>query len=244
MNLKDKVAVVTGGSSGIGRAIAVALAKDGCKVVFTYNSNEKGADETLNALGGGEKASKFKVDIRKENEIDALYKFIEEKFGKLDILVNNAGKTLMGDNLDLKLWRGVFDITLFPAIKFTSGAVNLMKLGGRILNISSIFGDDHANNKKFVPFGAAKAALNNFTSTMAKNLGPKILINGIMPGYVLTPLWGDISEADIKSNSAETLINKFIMPSEVADIALAIIKNDAMTGEVVVVDGGLSLKTV
>ena len=66
MNLKDKVAVVTGGSSGIGRAIAVALAKDGCKVVFTYNSNEKGADETLNALGGGEKASKFKaLDLKR-----------------------------------------------------------------------------------------------------------------------------------------------------------------------------------
>lgn len=242
MNLKNKIALVTGGSSGIGKAISVALAKAGCRVVFTYNSNEKGANETLNLIGRGN--IKYKIDIRKETEIDTLYKFIKEKFGKLDILVNNAGKTLMGDNLDLKLWRNAFDISLFPAIKFTSGAVLLMKGGGRILNISSIFGDNHANNKKFAPFGAAKAALNNFTCTMAKNLAPKILINGIMPGYVLTPLWGDISEQDLKSNSAETLINKFIMPSEVADMAVAIIKSDAMTGAIVTLDGGLSLKTI
>lgn len=242
MNLKDKVAVITGGSSGIGQAVCIALANEGCKVIFTYNSNEKGADETLSKLN--KESIKFKADIRKEIDIENLFKFVKETFGKLDILINNAGKTLMGDNLDLKLWREVFDITLFPTIKCTSEAVNLMTGQGKILNISSIFGDDHANNKKFVPFGAAEAALNNFTVTMAKNLAPKILINEIMPGYVLTPLWGKMTEEYIKSNSSEQLIDRFIKPEEIADIAIAIIKNDAMTGEVVVVDGGLSLKTV
>lgn len=241
MDLKDKIAVVTGGSSGIGQAICYALVKEGSKVVFTYNTNEKGADETLKELG--ENGFKFKVELQNENEIEKLFEFVKEKFGKLDILVNNAGKTLMGNNVDIKLWRQVFDISLFPAVNCTSEALKIMDQG-KILNISSIFGDNNANNKKFVPFGAAKAALNNFTTTMAKNLAPKILINAIMPGYVKTPLWGEMSDEDVKSNSAEQLINRFISPDEIADMAIAIIKNDAMTGEVVVVDGGLSLKTI
>ncbi len=242
MNLKNKIAIVTGGSSGIGQAICIALAKEGCKVVFTYNSNEKGANETLKELG--EKGIKFNVDSRKEEDIKKLFEFVAKELKHLDILVNNAGKTLMGDNLDIKLWREVFDITLFPIIITTSEAIKLMNGMGKILNISSIFGDDHANNKKFAPFGAAKAAMNNFTSTMAKNLAPGILVNAIIPGYVLTPLWGNMSEEDIKSNSSEQLINRFIKPEEIAEMSLAIIKNDAMTGEVVVVDGGLSLKTI
>jgi len=241
MNLKNKIAVVTGGSSGIGQAICIALSDEGCKVVFTYNSNEKGADETLKKLKDG--SFKFKVDLREEKDIKRLFKFVKEKFGKLDVLVNNAGKTLRGDNFDLKLWREVFDITLFPAVECTSEAVSLMQ-SGSVLNISSIYGEDKATWKGLVPFGSAKAALNSFTRTMAKNLSPNILVNAIMPGYVLTPLWGEMSDEAIKSNSADQLINRFIKPEEIADMAVAIIKNDAMTGEVVVVDGGLSLKTV
>lgn len=241
MNLKDKVALVTGGSSGIGQAICISLSNEGCSVIFTYNSNEKGAGETLSKLGNN--SFKYKVDLQNENEIKGLFDFAKEKFGKLDILVNNAGKTLIGDNLDIKLWRQVFDITLFPTISCTAEALKLMEKG-KIINISSIFGDNKANNKKFVPFGAAKAAMNNFTTTMAKNLAPNILINAIMPGYVLTPLWGKMTDEDIASNSSEQLINRFIMPSEVADMALSIIKNDAITGEIVILDGGLSLKTI
>ncbi len=242
MNLGGKVAIVTGGSSGIGRAICLALAKEGCGVIFTFNTNEKGASETLERIGEGN--FKYQVDVRKETDINKFFNFVKKKFGKLDILVNNAGKTLRGDNLDVKLWREVFDITLFPAVKFTAEGLKLMSNDGRILNISSIYGDGHTNNKKFVPFGAAKAALNNFTSTMAKNLAPGILVNGIAPGYVLTPLWGKLTDDQVKSNSSDQLINRFIKPEEIADVAIAVIKNDAMTGEVVVVDGGLSLKTV
>ncbi len=242
MDLKGKVAIVTGGSSGIGQEICIALAKVGCITVFTYNNGEDGAKDTLEKIG--EDGFKYKLDIKNEGEIEKFFEFVKDKFGELHILVNNAGKTFQGNNLDIKLWREVFDITLFPAIKFTSEAVKIMKGEGRILNISSIYADDHANNKKFVPFGAAKAALNNFTRTMAKNLAPNILINGIMPGYVLTPLWGNMSEEEIKQNSSETLTNKFIKPSDVADLAISIIRNDAMTGEIVVIDGGLSLKTI
>ncbi|TAJ14187.1 SDR family NAD(P)-dependent oxidoreductase, partial [Patescibacteria group bacterium] len=89
MNLKDKVAVITGGSSGIGKAISIALAKEGCSVVFTYNANEGGANEVLAQIG--KNASKFKVDMGNEKEIETLFDFIKKKFGKLDILVNNAG---------------------------------------------------------------------------------------------------------------------------------------------------------
>jgi len=241
MNLRGRAAIVTGGSSGIGQAICGQLAGEGTKIIFTYNSNEAGADETLKILGKGN--FKYKVDIRNETEIEKFFAFVKQKFGKIDILVNNAGKTLRGDNLDIGLWREVFDITLFPAVKFTQEALKIMSKG-KILNISSVYGEDKAAWKGLVPFSAAKSALNNFTVTMAKNLAPNILVNGIMPGYVLTPLWGKMNEDKIKSNSSEQLINRFIKPEEIATMAVAIIKNDAMTGEVVVVDGGLSLKTV
>jgi len=112
------------------------------------------------------------------------------------------------------------------------------------LNISSIYAEGKACWKGLPAYGASKAAVSHFTQSMAKNLAPKILINAIAPGYVKTSLWKDTSEVQFEESGKEQLIERMIMPEEIAQMAIAIIKNDAMTGEVVVVDGGLSLKTV
>ena len=226
----------------MGQAITIALAQEGCNVIFTYNSHEVGADETLKQTG--KNGTKFRVDMSSEDEIQKLFDFVQDKFGRLDILVNNAGINKTGDFFDTKYWREIFQVDLFSVVSCTGAAVKLMKDGGKILNITSIYADGKACWKGLPAYGAAKAGVNNFTQSMAKNLAPKILINAIAPGYVKTPLWGERTEHEFIENGNEQLIERMIMPDEVAQMAVAIIKNDAMTGEIVVIDGGLSLKTV
>ncbi len=243
MDLKNKVALVTGGSSGIGKAICIALVKEGCKVIFTYNSNEKGANETLNDLDV-ETALKFKVDMRDEDEIGKLFDFVKEKFGKLDVLVNNAGANRPRDLFDTKVWKEIFQVNLFSLVSCSEKAIELMENGGKILNISSIYGDGKACWNGLPAYGASKAAVNHFTQTLAKNLAPKILVNALAPGYVRTPIWGDKTDKEFEESGKEQLIERMIKPEEIAEMAVAVIKNDAMTGEIIVVDGGVSLKTV
>ncbi|OGM01884.1 hypothetical protein A2115_00340 [Candidatus Woesebacteria bacterium GWA1_41_8] len=242
MDLKNKIAVVTGGSSGIGKAISIALAKEGCNVIFTYNSNEKGGDDTLKEVG--KKGQKFKVDLHSEEDMKAVFDFVKEKFGKLDILVNNAGINRPRDLYETKVWKEIFQVNLFSTVFCTGKAVELMKDRGKILNISSVYAEGKACWKELPAYGASKAAVSHFTQVMAKNLAPKILINALAPGYVKTPLWKNTTEEQFQESGKEQLIERMILPEEIAQIALAVIKNDAMTGEIVVVDGGISLKTI
>ncbi|MCA9386747.1 SDR family oxidoreductase [Candidatus Dojkabacteria bacterium] len=242
MNLKDKKVLITGASSGIGLAIATTLAKAGAHVAFTYNSNETGAKETLKQIG--EHGLMFKVDFAKEDEIDVLFEKLNKEWGSLDILVNNAGVNRPRGLFETKDWKEVFQIDLFSAVKTTGLAVELMENKGKVLNITSIYGFGKACYKGIAPYGAAKAALNHYTEVLAKNLAPKILVNAIAPGYVKTPLWGNKSEQEFKDSGEEQLIERMIEPSEIANMAKAILENDAMTGEIVIVDGGLSLKTI
>lgn len=242
MDLKNKVALVTGGSSGIGQAIAIALAQEECTVIFTYNTNEKGADETLKQLG--DTAAKFKVEMHNEEEVTELFSFINSSYGSLDVLVNNAGINRPRGLFDPQDWREIFEVDLFSIVLTTGLAVEMMRNGGKIVNITSIYGEAKACYKGIAPYGAAKAALNHYTQILAKNLAPNILVNAIAPGYVRTPLWGNKTEEEFQDAGKEQLIGRMIKPEEIADIAVAIIKNDAMTGEIVVIDGGISLKTV
>jgi len=119
-----------------------------------------------------------------------------------------------------------------------------MSKGGKILNITSIYGDGKTCFKGLPAYGAAKSALNHFTQTLAKNFAPNVLVNAIAPGYVQTPLWKDVSEEEFKTSGKEQLIERMIQPEEIADIAISVIKSDAMTGEIIRVDGGISLKTI
>lgn len=245
MNTTNKVALVTGGSSGIGKAIVLALAQAGSHVVFTYNSKAKESDEIVKMVKNiGVKAVAVKVDMHSENEVHRLFASFAKEFETLDILVNNAGVNRPRDLFSTAVWKEVFQVNLFSAVACTEKAVELMKNGGRILNVSSIYAEGKSCWKGLPAYGASKAAMSHFTQTLAKNLAPKILVNAIAPGYVRTPLWVDASEEDFNASGNEQLIQRMIIPEEIADMAIAIIKNDAMTGEIVVVDGGISLKTI
>ncbi len=226
----------------MGQAISIALAKEGCKVLFTYNSNEKGAKETLRKIG--KNGEKFKVDLHSEEDMRALFDFVAKKYRQLDVLVNDAGINRPRGLFKTEDWKEIFQIDLFSIVFCSGKAVELMKGKGKILNITSIYGEGKACFKGIAPYGAAKAALNHYTQMLSKNLAPGILVNAIAPGYVKTPLWKDTTEADFVAAGKEQLIERMIMPEEIAQMAVAVIKNDAMTGEIVVVDGGISLKTV
>ncbi len=235
MQLNDKIALVTGGSSGIGKAIARSLIDQGCTVIATYNTQEpKENDKNFIFI---------KADFHKPGDVDQLFKEINSKFDHLDILVNNAGINRPRDLYATTVWQEIFQVNLFAAVQCVGKAVELMTTG-KILNITSYYGDGKACWKGLPAYGASKAALNHFTQVMAKNLAPNILINAIAPGYVQTPLWKDTTEAQFVENGKEQLINRMIQPEEIADMAIAILKNDAMTGEIVTVDGGISLKTI
>ncbi len=239
MDLRNKVAVVTGGSSGIGQSICRALVNEGCKVIFTYNSGEAGAKETIKITGGV--AQEYKVDLNDNSGVEKFFSSIH----KLDILINNAGIDVAPeDQFDMKAWRKTFEADLFWAVKCTGSAVPLMKAGGKILNISSEYADEWMGYPDDIAYSAAKAAINSLTRTLAKKLAPKISVNAISPGYVNTPMWKVTTDAEKKVLGRDQLIGRFIRPEEIAQMAIAILENDAMTGEVVVVDGGLSLKTV
>ncbi len=243
MDLKNKIAVVTGGSSGIGQAISIALAKEGCNVVFTYNSSEKGADETMDKCEG--KGFKLKVDLQKKEDVKTLFDYVKEKFKNLDILVNNAGiEVLSDDQLDLDVWKTTFETDLFWAVTCSQKAIEIMKNEGRIINISSGYGEENMGYVGSIAYSSAKSALNSFTKTLAKKLAPKINVNAISPGYVDTPMWKVTSDEEKKVLGKDQLIGRFIKSNEISDITIAVIKNDAITGEVVIIDGGLSLKTV
>lgn len=242
MDLKNKIAVVTGGSSGIGRAISIALANEGCKVIFTYNSNEKGANEALKELRGN--GFKFKVDTTKEKDIKDLFDFVKEKHRSVDIIVNNAGFSHSNDYFDLEAWSRAFDTNILGYVRFIKHFVNLMPSGSKILNISSVYAEDKVAWQGKSADASSKAAINNMTRTLAKKLAPNILVNAIAPGYVDTKLWNEFTNIEKEEAKNDLLIERLIKPEEIADMAISIIKNDAMTGEVVVVDGGLSLKTI
>ena len=242
MNLKNKIAVVTGGSSGIGQAICVALAKEGVEVIFTYNKSDDGAEKTLKEIEG--KGEKYKVDIEIKDAVSGFSAFIKDKYKNIDILVNCAGIEVLGEQLDLNLWRKTFETDLFAVVSVTNSFLKIFNERGKILNISSLYGDEHYGNKDAIAYSAAKSALNSFTRTLAKTIAPNILVNAIEPGYVKTPMWSNTSEDEFEKLSKDKLIERIIDPTEIAQMAVAILKNDAMTSEIVVVDGGLSLKTV
>ena len=207
MNLKNKIAVVTGGSSGIGKALCIALAKEGCKIVFTYNINEDGSNETLSKLG--ENGFKFKVDLQKDEEIKNLFDFVKGKFGKLDILINNAAnpseyvpfETATSEDL-LKL----LHVNTTSVMMCSKMAVKIMD-EGKIINTSSIKGWEYGGGS--VGYAVSKAGVNSFTRTFAKIVAPKILVNAIAPGYTKTRVYDSQPEEKIKAWLGGTYLKKW-----------------------------------
>jgi 3-oxoacyl-[acyl-carrier protein] reductase len=241
MNLKDKVILVTGAGSGIGKAIAIKCAKEGGKVIINYRKNKEGAEEVLKEVELYSEGLILQADLTIKSEVHSMFEEISKRFGTIDVLVNNAGEALSGNiNDDEEIWRAQFDNIFFSALRATQYFLKMPSARLRkVLTISSLYGERLTGNSDYFPYSVAKSMLTQMAVMLA---GEKnILSNIIAPGYVWTPSWEGISTKEKESIEARTMIGRFIEPSEIADCAVSVIQNDAITGEVIVIDGGVSL---
>ncbi|MGI6270546.1 MAG: 3-oxoacyl-[acyl-carrier-protein] reductase [Candidatus Howiella sp.] len=245
--LQGKTAVVTGGSRGIGRAICLAFAARGAKVVVNYAGNAAAAEETAAACRGmGAQAVAVQADVSKEGDCEVLFAAAVETFGRVDILVNNAGVTR--DTLILRMSEADFDRVLDTNLK---GAFFCMKQAaklmtrqrsGRILNISSVVG--LRGNAGQVNYAASKAGLIGMTKSLAKELAPRgVTVNAIAPGFIETDMTGALSDTIREKLLADIPMKALGRPEDVA-AAAAFFAEDAagyITGQVLCVDGGMAM---
>ncbi len=247
MLLKDKVAVITGASRGIGRAIALKMAAAGAKVVINYNSRLAGAEETLRLVKevGGEGII-IQGNISLREDCVTLAKQTLAKFDKIDILVNNAGITR--DNIvarmKLEEWQQVIDINLTGAFNCTQAFMRpfiRQKTGGSIINISSITGITGAAGQ--ANYAAAKAGLIGFTKSLARELASrKITVNAIAPGFIETEMTAALPVKTQESILPLIPLGRTGKPEEVAAAAVFLASaGEYITGQVICVDGGLSI---
>lgn len=248
MDMKGKVVVITGSSSGIGKAVAHRFAKQGAKVVVnSRGSAESGRDVAQEIERAGGESVYIQADVSEEQDVKHLFQRTIERFGSVDILINNAGQAKATPFLDSGKaeWIESFDTNLFSAVLCSKEAAQIMleKSGGCIINTASVRGLDHTGREGIIAYSAAKAALINFTKTLAKQLAPTITVNAIAPGFVKTPAYrhtpSELQERFIQS----TLIKRWIDGSEIADACLYLASAGAITGTVLVVDGGFTLKS-
>jgi 3-oxoacyl-[acyl-carrier protein] reductase len=245
IELTGKSAVVTGGSRGIGRAIALRLAAQGADVAFSYRGNEAAARETASAIEDlGRRALPVQGDVTQPESADALVKSALEAFGKIDILVNNAGITrddlLM--RMSVEAFREVLETNLFGAFYATKAVTRpmLKAKAGRIVNITSVSGQ--AGQMGQANYSAAKAGLIGLTKATARELASRgITCNAVAPGFVLTELTKDLPEALQAEIIARTPLGRFGTTEEIANAVAFLVSDDAafITGQVLAVDGGL-----
>lgn len=244
MTLKGKTVLVTGGSKGIGKACVEAFAEQGANVIINYAHDEQAAQETAKEVGAkyNVKTLVVRADIANEDEVQTMFAEIKKEFSSLDVLVNNAGLFAEGDSPDnLEAIKKVYETNVFGEIRVTNAARKLMKKG-KIVFISSIHGKLGHGRPNAIGYSSSKAALDSYMKNLAKALAPDILVNAIAPGRTLTPMWGEMSDEEKAHQAAGHLINRWIEPSEIADGAVFLAKNDAVCGELLVIDGGMSLK--
>jgi 3-oxoacyl-[acyl-carrier protein] reductase len=241
--LKDQVAIVTGASRGIGRAIALQLAFEGAKVVVNYASSSTAADQVVAEItaAGGE-AVAIRADVSQENQVDTLIKTTLEKFQRVDILVNNAGITRDTLLLRMKLeeWQAVIDINLNGVFLCTKAVSKIMlkQRSGRIINIASVAGQ--MGNPGQANYSAAKAGVIGFTKTVAKELSSRgITVNAVAPGFIITDMTSDIKAEGILQYIP---LGRFGQPEEIAGMVRFLASDPAaayITGQVFNVDGGM-----
>ena len=244
MLLRGKVALVTGASQGIGRAIAIALAKEGANIVVNYIGSEESADKVVEEIKKiGVEAIALKADISNFKEVEEIFEKVKEKFKKLNILVNNAGivrdRTLK--NMTQEEWQKVIDVNLTGVYNVTKNALSIMEDHGRIISISSIAGI--CGNFGQCNYSASKAGIVGFTKSLAKELGKrKITVNAIAPGFIETEITKNIPFFRKKLILTLIPLKGFGKPEDVADAIVFLSSDKAryITGEVLNVGGGLN----
>lgn len=248
MRLKNKVAIVTGGSRDIGRAVSCQLAQEGAKVVINYHGNVANAEETLKLItdNGGE-AIIVKGDVTKSAEVTQLIEKAREAFGEeINILVNVAGGMVARKptlELDEDFWDAVMDLNLKSVYLVSKATIPYMKSGASIVNLSSLAGRD-GGGPGASAYATAKGGIMTYTRSLAKELGPKnIRVNAVLPGMIATTFHDTFSKPEVRVNVANaTLLKREGTASEVADLVvyLASDQSSYVTGTNIDINGGLN----
>jgi len=237
MEVKDKVAVITGGSRGIGRATALLLAEKGSNVAIIYKSSEKKAEEARNSiLGQGRKAEAYQCDVSSFEKTKEVVERIIRDFGRIDILVNNAGILIKKPfvETDETTWERTIQVNLKGVFNLCRFVIpHMIKLGGgKIVNISSLAGRN--GGTVGAPYAASKAGVIGLTQALAYEFTPQgITVNAIAPGPVDTDLFVNLSTAEKNKLAALSPNGRFARPEEIAHTVLFLIENDYVSGETV-----------
>lgn len=245
--LEGKVALVTGGSRGIGLAIAKRLGKDGAKIVINDMVFREGTEVIIEALRDvGATAKTHEANVTDANQVEALFKTIEEEWGGIDILINNAGITR--DGLIMRMteeqWDTVLNVNLKGTFLCTRAAVRSMmrKRWGRIVSLSSVVA--LGGNPGQVNYSASKAGIIGLTRTLSKELASRnITVNAVAPGFIGTDMVDTLSDEMKKTVMGRIPMGRFGTAADVANVVAFLASEDAsyVTGQVVGIDGGLSL---
>lgn len=239
----DKVVLVTGSTSGIGLATAQRFAGAGDRVVFnsarSVESGERLCAETPNSIY-------VRADIANSEDCTRLVAEVLERFGRLDVVVNNAGTTKLIPHADLaaatlEVWREIFEVNVFGTWSLCVAAMDALRSShGAIVNVSSLAGVRATGSS--IPYAASKAALNHMTALLAKAVGPDVRVNAVAPGLIETP-WTKDWETVRGFVRAVAPMKRSGEPDDVAQVIVALADSTYVTGQVVVVDGGLGLAT-
>jgi len=244
MRLKNKIALITGSSRGIGKATALLFAKEGAKVIVNYFSSEKEAFAVVDDIKKlGSDAIAIKCDVSKETDVKKMVQKIIDKFGKIDILVNNAGIVFDVPFFDrsVEQWKKTLDVNLlgtFLCSKYVSQQM-LKTNGGKIINISSTNGIN-SFSPAAMDYDSSKAGIIILTRDLAKELAPKIQVNSIAPGWVDTEMNKDLPKDFVEEETAKIYLKRFAKPEEIAKAILFLASDEAsyITGSILKVDGG------
>ncbi len=239
--MSARVVLVTGSTSGIGEATALRFAAAGDTVVFN-SARSVEAGERLRASTPG--SHYVQADIANADDCLRLIREVRERCGRLDVLVNNAGTTKVIAHADLAaatldIWREIFEVNVFGTWSLSVAAMDTLRESrGSIVNVSSLAGVRPTGSS--IPYAASKAALNHMTLLLAKVAGPEVRVNAVAPGLVDTP-WTSEWDAVRGFVSAVAPLKRSGTPDDVAEVIMALASSSYVTGQVVVVDGGLSM---
>ena len=247
MRLDGKVAVVTGASSGIGRAIAIGCAREGADLAITYRGNEAGAKDTAGAIRGlGRRAEMLRVDISRDEDVEALASEVRQRFGRADAWINNAGADILTGAGSRLSAREKLDLVLAVDLRGTViaswAAAELMReRGGAIVNMSW----DHVSfgmaGENPILYSAAKGGIMSFSKSFARQVAPRVRVNILAPGFIETAFGEQADERWRRDVEARTPLGRWGTPEDVAGAAIFLASDESkfLTGQMIMVNGGV-----